>query len=280
MASLSANALSDYLIAQGRYTFTAEEATMITGWKEVRSGLARLAKAGKLFSPYKGFYVIVPPEYRSWGAVPAEWFIDTLMNHLNVPYYVGLLSAAAMHGASHQAPQVFQVVTGRQLRARNRGRIRLRFLYSDHIAKTPVVRKTVHTGSILVSSKEATLFDLIAHPAAAIGFGNIATVIRDLGELDGSQLAAIAKTRPRVHARRVGWLLEQFDPNVQPVVTSSGQESSRIESSPAPVDLEPLRLVASPGQGRPLPLDGREARRGPVDQGWGLIINTEVQPDI
>jgi hypothetical protein len=36
------------------------------------------------------------------------------MESSNFRYYVGLLSAAAIWGASHQKPQEFQVVTTRQ----------------------------------------------------------------------------------------------------------------------------------------------------------------------
>jgi hypothetical protein len=49
-----------------------------------------------------------PLEYREAGGPPASWFIDDLMRFLGQPYYVGLLSAAAIHGAAHQQPMVFQ----------------------------------------------------------------------------------------------------------------------------------------------------------------------------
>lgn len=38
------------------------------------------------------------------------------MKFLGQPYYVGLLSAAALHGAAHHQPQEFQVVTNKQFR--------------------------------------------------------------------------------------------------------------------------------------------------------------------
>jgi len=44
--------------------------------------------------PYRGFYVIVSPEYRSLGCRPAEQFIPDLMEYLGEVYYAGLLSAA------------------------------------------------------------------------------------------------------------------------------------------------------------------------------------------
>ncbi len=58
-----------------------------------------------MFSPGRD-----PPEHRTWGVVPASWWIDAMMKHLDRSYYVGLLTAAAaIHGPERQAPQVFQV---------------------------------------------------------------------------------------------------------------------------------------------------------------------------
>ena len=72
------------------------------------------------------FYVIVPLEYRAVGAPPVSWFIHDLMKAMELPYYVSLLSAAALHGASHQQPQTFQVMTDRSLRSVLAGRTTLR----------------------------------------------------------------------------------------------------------------------------------------------------------
>ena len=54
-------------------------------------------KKREIAMPYQGFYVIVPPGYRSLGCRPAEQFIPDLMNYLGEYYYVGLLSAAEYH---------------------------------------------------------------------------------------------------------------------------------------------------------------------------------------
>ena len=43
---------------------------------------------------------MIPPEFRSWGAVPATHFIDPMMRFLGHDYYVGYLSAAEAHGAA------------------------------------------------------------------------------------------------------------------------------------------------------------------------------------
>lgn len=251
--------LPDTLLGQGRYTFTTQEAANITGWSAVRPGLNRLEKAGVIFSPGRGFYVVIPAEMRGFGPLPAEWYIDGLMKHYGVPYYVGLLSAAAYHGASHQSPQVFQVITDHRLKDRQPGRVRLQFIYSGRVAQTPTERRSVRTGYLEVSTKEATLFDLVAHPGAAAGFNNIATIARELGDLDVVELARVGRVRPKAQSRRVGWLLEHV----------VGLEN-----------LDGLRRVANPGKGSAAPLDPRAPVRGPLDAGWNVRVNSQVEPDL
>lgn len=83
-------------------------------------------------------------------------FIDSLMTHLGQPYYVALLSAVAPHGASHQAPQVFQVMVRDNTFVRNKtvGGTRLRFYSTSNIGDDPVQRLAVPTGHVTVSTKD------------------------------------------------------------------------------------------------------------------------------
>lgn len=80
-------ALSDFvddLQVQGRLTFTREEAMAALGVSQDALKLAawRLAKRGRLVSPRRGFYVIVPLEYRKDGAPPVDrWLPDLLRFH-------------------------------------------------------------------------------------------------------------------------------------------------------------------------------------------------------
>lgn len=107
--------LADHFLSRGQFAFTLDDAAAALGGRRrtAADGVERLRHHSLLFSPARGLYVAVPPEYRSWGVVPGSWFIDAMMGHLHRSYYVALLNAAAVHGASHQAPQVFQVMTER-----------------------------------------------------------------------------------------------------------------------------------------------------------------------
>jgi len=82
------------------------------------------------------------------------------MRFLEQPYYVGLLSAAATHGAAHQQPMVFQVVTDRPTRPARAGRVRIEFHMSRQVETAPVVE--VQTGDLLDLLGE---HDLAAHLA-------------------------------------------------------------------------------------------------------------------
>src|SRR5438067_7615098 len=95
------------LAASGRYHFGSGEAQQALGVSPAAAKLAlhRLSKQGLIASPARGFYVIVPPEYRSLRSLPADQFIPALMQRLGLAYYMGLLSAAQYHGAAHQRPQ-------------------------------------------------------------------------------------------------------------------------------------------------------------------------------
>jgi predicted transcriptional regulator of viral defense system len=252
--------LPDRLIGEGRYWATTEQAVELLGRSRENAypRLAELEKAGKLFSPAKGLYVVVPPEYRSWGVVPADWFIDPMMRHLGRTYYVAFLSAAARHGAAHQAPQNFQVVVDRPVEDREFGRVRLHFVRRADIEHADRETMSSHTSAYVVATREMTIVDLVWKPREGGGMSNVATVLRDIGELSGERLARLATTRGRGTARRLGWLAERFRPDV---------------------DTFWLRQVARPADGAPAWLVPGNKARGPVDPAWGLGLNGRVEPD-
>lgn len=253
--------LPEHLISEGRYWATTEDLTEITGQRGavLRVSLARLVKKGRLFSPARGFYVMVPPEYRAWGVIPADWFIDAMMRHLERPYYVGFLSAAAIHGASHQAPLTFQIVTTKPLHERAVRRLHLRFIVFSHATDMATQRHMVPTGYAVVASRETTIVDLAWRPRLGGGISNVATVLKEIGDLDGEWLARLAPHHGRSTARRLGWLLDAYRPDV---------------------DTHWLRQVAAPEHGEPAFLAPGGPRRGHRDKVWNLILNTVAEPDV
>lgn len=204
------------LQARGRYTFTQAEAIKDDKRSSIalEAALRRLKQKGRIAVPRRGFYVIVPVEYREAGCPPANCFIHDLMRFLGQPYYVGILSAAAIHGAAHQQPMLFQVVTDRTTRTAQAGRVRIGFHMGRHIEKAPVVDIQTETGSMLVSTPETTAFDLVRFAPSAGHIGNVITVLSELVEKIAPQaLTSIADLYAISDMQRLGYLLERLGEN-------------------------------------------------------------------
>ena len=105
-SSITLSDFVDSLQERGQYTFSRDDALSAMGVSPValKRAAERLKAKQRLATPRRGFYTIVPLEYRQSGAPPAASFIDQLMRFHDTPYYVGLLSAAELHGAAHQKP--------------------------------------------------------------------------------------------------------------------------------------------------------------------------------
>jgi len=203
----------DSLQAAGRYTFTHRDLRQLAGRSAVAidAALRRLKQKGRIQAPRRGFFVIVPVEYRAAGCPPATWFVADLMRFLGQPYYVGILSAAALHGAAHQQPMSFQVVTDRPTRSVRAGRVRIEFHMSGVLAATPTAKMQTETGSIRVATPESTAFDLVRYQPAAGYLDNAATVLAELAErMRPDALAACARKQAAPDAQRVGYLLERL----------------------------------------------------------------------
>lgn len=202
------------LSAAGRYLFTSREAGEALGASPsaVKLALNRLRRKGEIASPARGFYVIVPPEYRALGCLPADQFVPALMAQSETAYYVGLLSAAQYHGAAHHRPQMFQVMLGKPRRAIECGKVRVEFHVRKHVADVSVQFFNTPRGTVAVSTPEATAFDLIGYEAQIGGLDAVATVLVDLAEkLNPKNLTALAPTVPLPWTQRLGYLLEHID---------------------------------------------------------------------
>lgn len=174
----------------------------------------RLQKQKLLLNPRHGFYVAVPPQYLSWGAPPPSWYIDDLMRHEKRPYYVGLLKAAELHGATHHAVMEFQVITDKQLPRIRAGRSMIVFYYRKDFSplQSGIVAHKTDTGSMKISTPELTAFDLLRYTHASGGIDAVATALSDLKKkIDGVTLATLAAGMERALVQRLGYLLDRLD---------------------------------------------------------------------
>lgn len=251
------------LQSSGRYSFTTADFARDSGrtMSAARAALRRLKAKAMIADPHRGFHVIVPPEYRELRCLPADQFLPDLMAHLDEPYYVALLSAAAFHGAAHQRPQVFQVMVGRPRRAISCGRVQIRFFARHDMAATPVIQGNTPRGVIRIATPEATALELIAYPRASGGLSHVATVLAELAEvIDPDALAAEAERAPLAWIQRLGHLL---------VLVSADALACALD--PIVSAGQPVLAALSPSVTK---------TNAPRDLRWSLAVNIDIEPDL
>lgn len=252
---------------KGRLTFTKAEATRFLGISQIAFNRAaeRLIDKRQLIHPSRGFFVIVPAEFRSAGTPPVSWFIDEFMKFHEQSYYVGVLSAASLYGAAHQAPHEFQVITTAPLRTIRAGRARVHFLTKKGIERTPIQSIRTPYGDIPVSTPESTVFDLIRYVHHAGGLSNVATILIELSEkLNAKKLAIAAKANEEIAAaQRVGYLLDTFAAQKLTLDLHDWLEKCR-----------PCFASLRPNWKSPKSLKLKKEEK------WSLIVNEVVEPDI
>lgn len=266
---LTLSAYMTDLLSAGRIVFTRDEA--IAALDMTLHGFLKAVERQKsrkaLLNPRQGFYVVVPPQFLSWGAPPPAWYIDDLMRHEGHPYYVGLLKAAELHGATHQAVMEFQVITDKRLPRIRAGRSIVSFHYRKdmvRIAETIADHKT-DTGRMKVSSPELTALDLLRYARAAGTLDSIATVLSDLGtKLKPRQLAALAPAFERSVVQRLGFLLDHL--GFGPAAAVLNEHLQRAKPL-GWVELDPAGVASGPE----LPLE-RNSR-------WNVIVRSLPELD-
>ncbi len=261
MASLTMEAWIDDRQAHGRYTFLRAEAVAGSGLsaEAVKKALQRLARRGRVVKAKDYFYVITPLEYRNAGGPPASWFIHDLMAAMGLPYYVGILTSAAQHGASHQQPQEFQVVTDRSVRPVKVGRTRIRFFASRYVAMASVESIKTPTGTMRLATFETTAVDLLRFSRAAGDLDNVATVLAELSSsLDPKKLlAAVRLVEDVPNARRLGYLLDRI-------------HTRRLS--------EPIHAWVERRSPRPVPLrTGVPVTDAAEDRRWRVLVNHAIE---
>ncbi|MBX9671081.1 MAG: type IV toxin-antitoxin system AbiEi family antitoxin [Candidatus Obscuribacterales bacterium] len=251
------------LPAIGRYTFSREEIEQKFEKSDaaIKLALNRLQKKGKVVSPRRGFYVVVPEQYMLTGAPPPVWFIDALMKDWQSEYYVGLLSAAELHGAAHHHPQEFQVICDTPHRAIHLARYRIHFFKKWNVQETPTEPRNTPTGQMKVSTAEATALDLVRYYESAGHYSNVATVLSELSEkMTGRSLVAAAKCGVELAVvQRLGFILDIVEkPKLaDPLHDWLGSQSPRITSLRPDLDSESTEL----------------------NKKWNLYINDQIEPE-
>jgi predicted transcriptional regulator of viral defense system len=250
------------LAAAGLYHFTVDDMCKALGISRNAAALAlnRLSKHRLVASPARGFYTIVPPEYKRLGSLPPDQFIPALMQWRNAEYYAGLLTAAQYHGAAHHRPQVFQVMLDKNERPIQCGAVRVAFIARKRLREVPVETFNTPRGTLRVSTAEATAVDLAGYPRHAGGLDQVATVLSELAEKIASQrLVLAASTAPIPWSQRLGYLLELVGASNQ----ASGLKKYVRDNARDWTQLAP----------------SRSDKRAKPSEDWRLHVNAEVEAE-
>ncbi len=264
---LSYNYLEEFLDeirSNGRYAFTLEEVKkkFKISNKAINQNLYRLKSKNKIIQIRKEFYALLPPEYAKQGMIPSSLFIDDMMNALNKKYYVGLISAAAIHGASHQQSMETFVITERPaLRNIKNKKLKINFFVKSKWNNENIIPTKTDAGYMNVSSPALTALDLLYY-IESLGMNRTVTILEELVEvIKPNELKKAAKYYPQQAAiQRLGYILETIIKN---------QKLSEV-----------LYKFIENKKGTNIPLMPGKDKDGKINTKWKIIHNIKIESDL
>lgn len=265
---ISINQWLDNLMARGAYGFSKDDLqNEIPSYSDIaiKRALSRLSTKGKIISIYKGYYLLIPPQYTSKGILPPALYLDAFMKHLNRPYYVGLLNAAALHGASHQQPQEYFVMTDFPvIRSTQKKGLKINYISIKELPESLIEKRKTEAGYLNISNAALTACDLIQFEKRVGGLNRVATVLNELVEVvkPRSFNSTLIKHTHVTVLQRLGYLLENACFNVE--LADALYESMKQE------ELNVFRI----------PLKASKSTKGSSsDNRWKVVVNTEIELD-
>lgn len=231
----------------------------------IRKEIFRLIENKELINLRQGFYLIVPPRYRNIGKIPLQLYVNKLFKSLNRKYYVGLYSAATIHGASHQQiHQEYIITEAPALREIiNKNQTTIKFYKTSKWPKGNLIQKKSDAGMYSVSSPALTIADLIQHHSTLGGLSRMLANIEELAEeLQMDDLEELLNWYPNKSTlQRMGYLLETINSNsvfVHPIY-----EQLKTKKF-FPVLLSPKK----------------DCKPGSVNNRWKIDVNIELESDL
>jgi predicted transcriptional regulator of viral defense system len=251
--------------SNGRYAFTIDDLSkaVTKNIRNIRKDLDRLRDKGEIMNIRRGFYIIIPDEYRNMGTLPVELYADDLMKYMGSKYYVSLFSAAMLHGAAHQQPQEFFIINeSPNLRNIKKDKLAINFSEKKNFPVYGIEERKTDTGFMKVSGRELTFFDLIYFEKSLGGYNRIITVLEELAE--GIQKSKFRKVLgndfPLTVFQRTGYVLEHI---IREEDLASIIEERLVKENIRKTMLSPL---------------GKNT--GETDNRWKVQVNIEIRSDL
>jgi predicted transcriptional regulator of viral defense system len=254
------------LASKGKFSFSLEmlrEAFTEQTPVAAKNSLMRLAAKGNILSVHKGYYLIIAPQYKSKGILPPALYLDSFMKELKRPYYLALLNAAVYHGASHQQPQEFFVVTSFPvLRPTTKKGLKVNYISKKEIPEALLEIRKTEAGYLKISNPALTATDLIQYAKRVGGITRVAEVLAELVEVIKPESFSdlLNEYVPAAILQRLGYLLDKVLHNIS--------LADALEKTIKQKDVALFRT----------PLKAAAATKGfPVDERWKVIVNTEIE---
>ena len=255
-------------MVRGRYIFTKNDVVNLQlpiSDQALQNGLNRLTDHGTIMSPWQNFYVIIPTEYKLRGVVPPSFYIDRLMKFLGRDYYVSLLSAAELNGASHQKAMVFHTtVNGGPIRSGVKNGTRLEFTLRQDLPLEFVRQAKTQMGYMNVAGAELTALDIVAEEQKIGGLSRAAEILVELCEQTEWSEAKLPLLGYFSCAtiQRLGYLLELIEEEEQ-----ADRLYGLLKQTGKTMRKTPLKQSVA--------IDGDM----PIDARWKIIKNYEIDID-
>jgi predicted transcriptional regulator of viral defense system len=194
-------------------------------------------------------------------------YIAQLMGFLGQQYYVGLLSAAAIHGAAHQQPMELMLVANtNHLRDKVKNDVKISFAAKKEIPQQYLQQITVKSGYIPVSTPELTAIDLLLYIKNVGGINRVATVLNELAEVIDFEKISLDffQNSNTADIQRLGYLFETlgFIENSELLFQKANEANLKFRKYPLCIKKQSISLTDFP-----------------VDEKWKIIINEEIDTD-
>jgi predicted transcriptional regulator of viral defense system len=255
-----------YLLSIESYSFSVDEISKATDGtaNSLKFELHRLSEKGEVINLRKGFYLIITPRYSTSKKIPIQLYCEKLFKYLNRSYYIGLFSAAKIHGASHQQVQRDYLITDQpKFNDISKNTIDIRFFTTRNWPDKNIQLKKSDAGIYKISSPALTIVDLIHHQTKLGGINRMLACIEELAEeLTRADMEELLEWYPNKSTlQRFGFLLEELE------INENSQELiyANLKSS----KFFPVLLSPKPKE-----------KAGAVDNRWKIDINVKLESDL
>ncbi len=254
------------LLSFEEYSFSLEE-VLENSSKEataVRRELSRLIEKKEIVNLRKGFYLIIPPRYSNSQKLPLQLYAEKLFKYLNRKYYIGLYSAAKIHGASHQQTQRdYLIIETPKLNAIKKKSFDIQFNTTGNWPKNNIEKKKSDAGIYHVAAPALTFIDLIHHHTKVGGlnrmYASLEELTEELNEQDIQSLLDWYDNKSTM--QRAGFLMEEL--------LGSNSFSDIIFQKLKQQPFYPILLTPR-----------KNEKPGSVDNRWKIDVNLMLESDL